>query len=99
MRKKDSAAHNLIRTDDAEIPSLLCNMCGENDHRNRWRGGRKIMLRKITLALALVIAALALAAVPASAGPNDGAQFPSSSSDSVASSGGGGGGGNLVPLW
>ena len=55
------------------------------------------MLSKITLALAIVVTALALAAVVASAGPNDSAQIPSSSSDSIASSGGEGG--NLVPLW
>jgi hypothetical protein len=53
------------------------------------------MLSKITLALALVLAALA--AVPIAAGPNDTAQIRSSSSDSVANSGGAGG--NLVPLW
>jgi hypothetical protein len=54
------------------------------------------MWSKITLALATVIAALALAAVPASPGPNDTAQIRSSSSDSIANSGGTG---NLVPLW
>jgi hypothetical protein len=52
------------------------------------------MLSKITLALALVIAAFAFTAV---AGPDDGAQNRSSSSDRTANSGGAGG--NLVPLW
>jgi len=55
------------------------------------------MLSKIMLALALVMAALALATVPASAGPNDTAQIQSSSSDRIANTGGAGG--NLVPLW
>jgi hypothetical protein len=55
------------------------------------------MLSKITLALALVIAALALTGVAASAGPDDNAQIRSSSSDSIANSGGAGG--NLVTLW
>ena len=54
------------------------------------------MLSKITLALAFV-AALALAAVPASAGPNDTRQIHSSSSDRIANTGSAGG--NLVPLW
>jgi len=55
------------------------------------------MLSKITLALAIVVTALAFAVVPASAGPNDSAQILSSSSDRIANSGGAGG--NLVPLW
>jgi hypothetical protein len=55
------------------------------------------MLSKITLALALVIAAVAFTAVAASAGPDDSAQIRSSSSDRTANSGGAGG--NLVPLW
>jgi hypothetical protein len=56
---------------------------------------REKMMIKITLTLALVIAALTT--VPASAGPDNSVQITSNSSDWVASSGGAGG--NLVPLW
>ena len=52
------------------------------------------MLSKITR---IVLAALALAAVAASAGPNESADIPSSSSERIAT--GGGAGGNLVPRW
>lgn len=50
------------------------------------------MVAKITLALALVI--LAVAAVPASAGPGEGGQAASGYDGNMGS-----GGGNLVPRW
>jgi hypothetical protein len=55
------------------------------------------MLTKITLALTLIIAALALTKLPSTAGPDDHAQIQSGTSDRTSNSGGAGG--NLVPLW
>jgi hypothetical protein len=55
------------------------------------------MFIKITLAFALVIAALAT--IPGSAGPRNGGQAAFSYGDNPTAIGGASGGGNLVPLW
>jgi hypothetical protein len=95
MLKKDSVTHNLIRTGDAELRLSFVIWARKKTIGTDGLEGGQPMLSKIMLALALVMAALA--AVPASAGPDDIAQIQSSSSDRIANTGGAGG--NLVPLW
>src|SRR5215216_2651355 len=84
---------NLIRPNDAEI-RLFSYRQQINDHPNRWRTEEDVMLYKMTLALALVIAALA--AVQSSVAPRDGGQtaFHDTASRGLASAGG-----NLVPVF
>jgi hypothetical protein len=84
----------LIRSDDAEIRLSSYGQQQERPSELMAPEENTAMLTKITLALALMIAALA---TMAPAGPGDGGQGSFGYGDNrtgIAS-----GGGNLVPLW